>query len=61
MIRWFKRRRPTPAPTPAPMMSREDVLVILHWGYSPAQWAALPNEIRTAKRSDYFQAVGLGA
>ncbi len=60
-MKWFRRRRPTPTPTPAPLISREDVLVTLHWGYTPAQWAALPNEIRTAKRAGYFQAVGLGA
>lgn len=38
-----------------------ELLILRHWGYTPAQWAALPNEIRTAKRAGYFQAVGLGA
>jgi len=60
ILRYFKSRRPTPAPV-APSISREDVLVALHWGYTPAQWCALDNHVRTAKRSDYFQAAGLGA
>jgi len=58
-IKWFRRTRPQHSTaTPAPLMSREDVLVTLHWGYTPAQWAALDNPTRRAKRNDYYQAVG---
>jgi hypothetical protein len=67
MIRLFKRlnrnyRYGFDAPAPAaPSISREDVLVALHWGYTPDQWCALDNHVRTTKRSDYFQAAGFGA
>lgn len=38
-----------------------ELLILRHWGYTPAEWVALTNEVRAAKRDGYYQAKGLGA
>jgi hypothetical protein len=38
-----------------------DLLVLRHWGYTPAEWNALPALVQVDKRESFFQARGLGA
>jgi hypothetical protein len=60
MIRLFKRRSPAHRAT-QPDVSLADLFILRWFGYTPAEWTALPNEVCAAKRSEYFQAKGLGA
>ena len=38
-----------------------DLLVLRHWGYTPAQWNALPSLVQVDKRESFFQANGLAS
>jgi hypothetical protein len=38
-----------------------DLIVLRHWGYTPAEWNALPAIVQVDKREGFFQAQGLGA
>lgn len=60
MLKFFKRNRPTPAPT-EPTISIPDLLVARWFGLTPEQWAAMPAIARVDKRESYAQAWRLGA
>jgi len=55
MIRIFKRRRTTPAPT-APRISVQDTLVYRWFGLTEEDWNAMPAIAKVDKRESYAQA-----
>ena len=58
MLKFFKRRRPTPAPAPV-RISLEDEIVARWWGYTPEQWLTLPALVKVDKREGFFSNRGL--
>jgi hypothetical protein len=38
-----------------------DLIVLRHWGYTPAEWNALPSLVQVDKRESFFQANGLAS
>lgn len=38
-----------------------DLLVLRHWGYTPAEWVQLPAIVKVDKREGYAQAMGLAS
>lgn len=57
MLKFFKRRRPEPAHRAelAPM-TIQDLLVARWWGYTPAEWDALPSLVKVDKREQVVYA-----
>lgn len=58
MLKIFKRRRPTHRAVPD-QTSLQDLFILRWYGYSPAQWTALPALVKVDKREGYYQAQGL--
>jgi len=50
VIRWFRSKRPAPAPPPRPRISPEDRMYARWWGFTPQQWADLPPDVQVEKR-----------
>ena len=65
-MNWFKHLRPSyrtrtrPAHEPV-RITKEDLIVATHWGFTRAEWAELPNDVRVAKRDQFDRVKGLGA
>ncbi len=55
MIRWFRRKRPTPPITPA-RIEGIDKATMHAWGLSPLDWADMPSMDRVWHRENLTKA-----
>jgi hypothetical protein len=59
MLRFFRNRRPKPAPAPA-RLHVQDALIASWHGLNEAQWHELPSLVKADHRESYHRAWGVG-